>query len=162
MKTFYLITAVSLLISSKSDAQLKGFSIGPYAEMIWPVGSVEKTNNNGIGGGINADIRIGKFGITGSAGFIHFDGKTIPANEGKTKMPSISAIPVRAGIKYRFIPALYIKLEGGVARFTDDRGSALIFSPGIGLRVLGLDVQGKYEAWINEGSGWGAKISYNF
>ena len=79
-----------------------------------------------------------------------------------TKMPAINAFPIRAGIKYRFIPAVYFKLEGGVARFINNSGSAVIFSPGIGLRVLGLDLQAKYETWINEGSGWGVKLGYNF
>jgi hypothetical protein len=75
---------------------------------------------------------------------------------------AINAIPLRAGVKYRLVPALYVKLEGGVANYLNSKSSAVIISPGIGLRVLGLDVQAKYETWVNEGSGWGVKLGYNF
>ena len=147
----------------QANAQLKGFSIGPYAEEAWPMGNLKETNKNGIGAGLNADIRVGKLGLTASAGFIHFGGRTITTNEGRTGMPSISAVPLRAGIKYRFVPVLYVKLEGGVAHYTNANGSALILSPGIGLRFLGLDVQAKYEAWMNSrNSFWGLKVGYNF
>ena len=162
MKATFIIAAVFTLICFQGKTQLKGFSIGPYAEVIWPTGSLEETNENGIGAGLNADIRIGKFGLTASAGFIHFGGKTVAGNEGTAKFPAINAIPVRAGIKYRLVPALYAKLEGGVASYTNGNSSAFILSPGIGLRVLGLDVQAKYETWINVGSGWGVKVGYNF
>ena len=158
MGTIFILTAL------QSNAQLKGFSIGPYAEAAWPMGKLKETNENGIGAGLNADIRIGKLGLTAAAGFIHFGGKTITTNEGTTGAPAINAIPVRAGIKYRFVPALYFKLEGGVANYTNGNGSAFILSPGIGLRLLGLDVQAKYEAWMNDGTSafWGVKVGYNF
>src|SRR6266480_2591974 len=114
MKTS-LIAIILTIICLQSKAQLKGFSIGPYAEAAWPSGDLDKTNKNGIGAGLNADIRIGKLGLTGSVGYIHFSGKTIAANEGAVDMLAINAIPIRAGIKYRFIPLMYLKLEGGVA-----------------------------------------------
>jgi len=162
MKRYLLPLTLSVLVSFKSQAQLKGFSIGPYAEMIWPAGNTANTYSTAVGGGLNADIRIQKFGVSASAGFIHIGGKTVAVNEGTAKTAAINAIPVRVGIKYRFVPALYFKVEGGVARYVDDAGSAVIFSPGIGVRVLGLDVQAKYETWIDKGSGWGLKVAYNF
>lgn len=161
MKTISVMVAV-LVIAGSGNAQLKGFSIGPYAEVIWPVGAAEQTNTTGVGGGLNADIRVRKFGLTASAGFIHFGGRTMTNGEGNTKNPAINAIPVRAGIKYRLVPALYLKLEGGVAHFTDNKNSAIIISPGIGIRLLGLDLQAKYETWIRKGSGWGVRVAYNF
>ena len=164
MKTTSLAAMIFTLICLQGNAQLKGFSIGPYAEVAWPMSNLETTNKNGIGAGLNADIRISKLGLTASAGFIHFPGKSSGTGEGSVDMPAINAIPVRGGIKYRFVPALYAKLEGGVARYTNGNGSAIIFSPGIGLRLLGLDVQAKYEAWMNDGTNafWGVKVGYNF
>src|SRR5882757_4621100 len=94
-----LIAAIFTMICLQSKAQLKGFSIGPYAEMAWPIGKLDETNKNGIGAGLNADIRLGKIGLTGSVGYIHFAGKTIVANEGSVDMPAINAVPIRAGIK---------------------------------------------------------------
>ena len=162
MKTNSLLAVFFTFLCFESGAQLKGFSVGPYAEVAWPMGSLEQTNKNGFGAGLNADIRIRKLGLTASAGFIHFAGKTITTNEGTINTAAINAFPVRAGIKYRFVPALYVKLEGGVASYTNGKGSAFILSPGIGLRLLGLDIQAKYETWINDGSGWGVKVGYNF
>ena len=163
MKKLLVIAALGIAYLP-SNAQLKGFSLGPYLESAWPTGDFQKTNKNGIGAGFNADIRLGKLGLTGSVGYIHFGGKTIFTNEGPVDMPAIDAFPIRAGLKYRFIPVLYVKLEGGVANYTHNDGSAIILSPGIGLRFLGLDIQGKYEAWMKDQTNgfWGVKIGYNF
>jgi hypothetical protein len=146
------------------EAQLKGFSLGPYAEFGFPTGNFEESNKNGIGAGFNADVRLGKIGITGSAGFIHFGGKSVSNSSGHTNFPAINAFPIRAGLKYRVVPLLYLKVETGVVKYTNDGGSAVIFSPGLGLRLLGLDVQAKYESWIKEGnrSFWGVKAGFNF
>ena len=163
MKTT-LIAVILTIISLQSKAQLKGFSIGPYAEMGWPTGKLDETNKNGIGAGLNADIRLGKIGLTGSVGYMHFAGKTVVVNESAVDMPDINAIPVRVGIKYRLIPVLYAKLEGGVAKSTNGNNSPFIISPGIGLRLLGFDVQAKYETWMNDGNSsfWGLKVGFNF
>src|SRR5258706_6807013 len=122
MKTYFLLAALLMIVSFRGNAQLKGFSIGPYAEAIWPTGNIKQTYSNGIGGGLNADIRIRKIGITASAGFIHFGGKAVTDNEGTTKTSAINALPVRAGIKYRFAPALYVKIQWAVARHLDVEG----------------------------------------
>jgi hypothetical protein len=163
MNTVLVLVAVGITCTQAS-AQLKGFSIGPYIEAAKPLGHLDETNKNGGGLGLNADIRLGKIGITGSAGFMHFPGKTIETNEGAKQTPAINVIPIRAGLKYRLAPVLYAKLEGGMANYTNNDGSAFILSPGIGLRILGLDVQAKYETWINNGtrSFWGLKAGYNF
>lgn len=160
----YFVAAITLSLCLHGRAQLKGFSLGPYVEGAWPTGSFDKSNKNGTGAGLNADIRLGKLGLTGSVGFMHFGGKTALTPEGPIDMPAIDAVPIRAGLKYRVVPLLYVKLESGVANYTNNRGSAFILSPGIGIRLLGLDVQGKYEAWM-KGSTlgfWGLKVGYNF
>ena len=158
------MAAIVMILGFESNAQLKGFSLGPYIETARPTGHFEETHKNGAGIGLSADIRLGKWGLTGSAGYIHFSGKTITNTEGTRDVPDVNAIPIRAGIKYRLVPIIYLKLEGGVANYTKGAGSAVIVSPGIGLRVLGLDVQAKYEAWVNEGTSsfWGLKVGYNF
>jgi hypothetical protein len=86
---------------------------------------------------------------------MQFAGKTIDKGDGLIDIPSVKAVPVRVGLKYRIIPALYAKLESGVARFTGGDESGLIFSPGIGVRILGLDLQAKYDVWK-------AKKTYSF
>ena len=146
------------------QSQLKGFSLGPFAEIGSPTGDFQETNKTGYGVGLGADVRLGKIGVTGSVGYMHFGGKTISKEGSLVDMPAVKAVPVRVGLKYRIIPVLYAKLESGVAKFTGGSESAVIFSPGLGVRFAGLDVQGKYEIWRNQQtySFWGLKAGINF
>ena len=179
LKTLYtagLFMAATCMFAGKAKAQLKGFSIGPYAEIATPVGDFKDTHNSGFGGGLNADIKlIAGFGVTGSAGFMYFSGKNYTyadgqGNELTLKSESIKALPVRVGLKYKFgFPLLYVKAEGGTATFVGGdseayKGTAGIFAPGIGIRFLGLDVEAKYEIWFKEGNSafFGLKAGYNF
>jgi hypothetical protein len=159
-----LVTISMLVVWLPGRAQLKGFSVGPFAEVGWPTGSFKETNKDGYGAGFGADIRLGKIGFTGSVGYMHFGGKTINKGNENIEMPSINAIPVRVGLKYRIVPALYAKLESGVAKFTNGDQPAFIIAPGIGIRILGIDVQAKYELWKKEQaySFWGLKAGINF
>ena len=159
------ILVVAFLISALTGAaQLKGFSIGPFVESAWPTGNFQQANKNGLGAGLGADIRLYKIGVTGSVGYMHFPGKTISKGDGDVKMPAVNAIPFRAGLKYRLAPAIYAKFESGVVQFTGTNESAIIISPGIGLRILGLELQAKYEVWKNQESHsfWGLKAGFNF
>ena len=153
-----------MLACLSGQAQLKGFSLGPFAETGMPTGKFKETNKNGYGVGFGADVRLGKIGVTGSVGYMHFGGKTIFKAGENIYMPAIKAVPVRVGLKYRIVPSLYAKLESGVAKFSGADESAIIFSPGIGIRILGLDVQAKYEIWKKEHtvSFWGLKAGINF
>lgn len=160
-----ILVFILLAFSAMAQAQLKGFSIGGFVEGGWPTAGFEDTHNRGIGVGIGADIKLpANLGLTGSIGYMHFGGKVIRTNNSSSKIPAISAVPIRAGLKYRF-SLLYAKLEGGIAKITNNNNtSAYIVSPGVGIRVLGLDVQGKFEAWFKEEtwSFWGLKVGYNF
>lgn len=163
MKTLLIILSLTILTFS-SRAQLKGFSIGPYAERAWPRGNFEQLYHNGLGAGLGADIKLpGSLGITGSVGVIRFSGKEVQKSGITEKIPALTATPIRLGLKYR-LPLVYLKLEGGLANMNDDSGKGIIFSPGAGVRVLGLDVQLKYETWIRATPYrfWGLKASYNF
>lgn len=162
MKIILTILLMALIFPAQS--QLKGFSLGPFAEAAWPTGDFQESNKNGYGLGVGADIRLGKIGLTGSVGYMHFGGKTLVKEAGSVDMPSIKAVPVRVGLKYRIVPVLYAKLESGVAKFTGSDETAFIISPGIGVRLLGFDLQAKYELWKNEQNlgFWGLKAGINF
>lgn len=179
LKTLYtagLFIAATCMFGNTAKAQLKGFSIGPYVETGTPVGDFKETNNTGFGGGLNADIKlIAGFGVTGSAGFMYFPGKTyLTLNENNqtisVKGEALKALPVRVGLKYKFgFPLLYVKVEGGTATFVGGegehyKGTAAILAPGLGIRFLGLDVEAKYEAWFKNSTRgfFGLKAGYNF
>lgn len=44
-----LLLIIIVLVCHPSYAQLKGFSIGPYAEIAWPEGNLKQSNKNGLG-----------------------------------------------------------------------------------------------------------------
>lgn len=159
---FFLIMTMLLACGVASQAQLKRFSLGPYVEAGFPVGDFQDMNKTGYGVGLNADIKlIAGFGVTGSVGYMRFGGKEV----GTTKFETIQAVPVRVGLKYHLVSILYVKLEGGAANFVGNlSGSSFLLAPGVGIRVLGLDVQAKYENWFREsGLGFfGLKAGFNF
>ncbi|RPD42040.1 outer membrane beta-barrel protein [Chitinophaga barathri] len=162
-KSSLLIAFLLLVCSVATQAQLKRFSIGPYVEAGFPVGDFQDTHNTGWGAGLNADIKlVAGFGVTGSVGYMHFGGATV----NNFTFNKRAAIPVRIGLKYKLVSILYVKLESGSANFVDSdiTGAAFIVAPGVGIRVLGLDVAAKYEAWFREGTMgfFGLKAGYNF
>ena len=159
-KCITVILLLTFLLGARTGrAQLKGFSIGPYFEAAWPHGDLADAHSNGIGAGLGADVKLGgHISAMGSYGFLHFGRKT-----GVEGSSAVNALPLRLGLKYK-LPFLYFKLESGTATLTRDQGSAVILSPGVGLRLLGLDVQGSYETWLRE-EGWSfasLKIAYHF
>ncbi|ATL49860.1 hypothetical protein COR50_13150 [Chitinophaga caeni] len=158
-----VITIVELSFKQDAHAQLKRFSIGPYVEAAFPTGDFSDTHKTGIGVGLGADIKL-VAGLTavGSVGFNYFKGETLNS----VKIPDAKVIPIRLGLRYKLVSILYIKVEGGTAQFLGDYndGVGALFAPGIGIRILGLDVEGKYESWFKDGTHafWGLKASYNF
>jgi hypothetical protein len=163
LKTTLLIISLTVF-SQLTNAQLKGFSIGPYAERAWPGGNFEKLYNNGIGVGVGADVKLpGNLGLTGSLGVLRFTGKEFSKDGVNEEIPALTATPIRVGIKYK-LPLVYLKLEAGSAGMNDEKGGGMVFSPGAGIRILGLDVMVSYESWIrsNSYSFWGLRASYHF
>ncbi len=149
------------LASGYASAQLKGFSFGPYLEFGSPKGEFAKHNKNGIGIGIGGDFKIAKkWSVMGSFGYMRF-GKEGGLLDAKNSV--VSALPIRGGIRYK-LPLVYLKLESGVAKFNNDLPNALILSPGIGLRILGLDIRGSYESWLgDESRSYAAlRLAYHF
>jgi hypothetical protein len=162
MKHALFIMAV--VVSTTASAQLKGFSIGPYIEAAWPAGNFKKMNGTGSGIGLTADINLpGKWSVTGSAGYLHFR-RPDDNRHSETTNETIKALPLRAGLKYKLLPLIYLKAEAGSARLLNDEGASFILSPGVGVRLLGLDIQGNYETWVRDKSTnfWSLRLAYHF
>ncbi|MEC5143690.1 hypothetical protein [Chitinophaga sp. 212800010-3] len=173
MKKIFLAFATMLFFicvgTQSSQAQLKRFSIGPFVEAGFPTGDFSKTHNTGYGIGIGADVKL-VAGLTavGSISYFQFGGKTVATGVGTNTYdyPNAKVVPIRLGLRYQLISLLYVKVEGGTAKFTGDynNGVGALVAPGIGIRFLGLDVEGKYEAWFQNGTKgfFGLKAGYNF
>ncbi|WP_291906094.1 hypothetical protein [Chitinophaga sp. CB10] len=170
-KIFQAVAAFLLLIcatAQSSQAQLKRFSIGPFVEAGFPTGDFSETNKTGYGIGIGADIKL-VAGLTavGSVSYMYFGGKSYTDTNGNSQdWADVKAIPIRLGLRYKIFSLLYAKVEGGTVQYAgkDYNGVGGLVAPGIGIRLLGLDVEGKYEAWFKDGTRgfWGLKAGYNF
>ncbi|MDQ0107272.1 hypothetical protein SAMN05660909_01009 [Chitinophaga terrae (ex Kim and Jung 2007)] len=167
-----LLPFVSMLlllcvINQSAQAQLKRFSIGPFVEVGFPTGDFGDTHNTGYGIGLGADLKL-VAGLTavGSVSYFRFPGKTVSTPTGNYDVKSANVIPIRLGLRYNLISLLYVKVEGGTANFTGDynNGVGALVAPGIGIRLLGLDVEAKYEAWFHDKTHgfFGLKAGYNF
>ena len=143
MKTRLIALVIICLSSHEGFSQLKGFGIGPYVETAWPQGAFSQRAGKAIGGGVSADVKLlSKFSATGSIGLLRFAKMSRP----EVAYPPLTATPMRFGVKYR-LPLIYLKMESGVAKLKDKK-DPVILSPGVGIRLLGLDVQASYESWL--------------
>lgn len=165
--SFVSLLMLLCLINPSAQAQLKRFSIGPFMEVGFPTGDFSDTHNTGYGIGLGADIKlIAGLTAVGSVSYFHFPGKTIVSPAGTYDVNSANVVPIRLGLRYNLISILYVKLEGGTANFAGDynNGVGALVAPGIGIRILGLDVEAKYEAWFRDNTHgfFGLKAGYNF
>ncbi|MFT3674921.1 MAG: hypothetical protein QM781_03395 [Chitinophagaceae bacterium] len=155
-----LVLFTLLLSGMQATAQIKPFSLGPYLERAWLTENHSITHKDGLGIGLSADIRLSeRIGLTGSAGYLQFSGRSTP--EGKAD--AVKAYPVRAGLKFRPAPFIYFKMETGPANLKNESGNTWLLSPGVGVRLLGLDIQGKYEVWPGKTdlSFWGLRVAFH-
>ena len=136
-----------LLIAVSLNAQIKPFAFGVYGEALMRTEALKDRTNNGFGGGLDFQFRLPvKISVTGSAGLLHFAEKDLTST---TKVPEENMAIVRAGAKYR-INLLYIKMESGAAIPLENGKTLAILSPGLGVKFSAIDIQAKYEVWLDE------------
>lgn len=142
--TRFLLLLLVIFSCDAAQAQIKPFSIGPYGEKAWMTGNSKELYKGGWGIGVTADIKLpARLSLTGSAGYFYAAGE----ETGGTNYPSLTAFPLKAGLKIRPVPFLYLKMEAGTATVKSESSKPFIWSPGIGLRVINFDLQAKYEEW---------------
>jgi hypothetical protein len=150
----------SSFAQSKSDGGGK-FSIGVEAGL--PVGDYSNVYSFGIGGSLKYAQPIATdVAFTISAGYTSFMGKTV----GGFKYGSAGFVPVKAGIKYNFVPSFYGEAQVGAAFGTQSGGgTAFAYSPGIGYNFGGgVDLGVRYEGWSHNGTfnQIAARLAYSF
>jgi hypothetical protein len=124
MKTTFKISALALAFaalsfgakaqSTTSTTSNSGvrYSIGVDAGI--PVGNFNNVSNFNLGGSLQADIPVVKqLYVTINAGYDNFFGKTIPGTS--ASYTNIQLIPAKAGLKYFFVPNIYVQGEAGAS-----------------------------------------------
>ncbi len=153
--------------SSSEGKDLK-FSVGLEAGL--PMGDLKTSNNFGIGGSLQAEYKAAEnIGLTLSAGYLSFSGKTFTFDGTSVKGPAIGIIPILVGGKYYFTESVYGGVQLGMS-FLSATGvpssSAFTYAPGIGYNVSpNFDLQLKYQAASKNGSTLsflGLRAAYSF
>src|SRR5579872_568580 len=107
-------------------------SIGVDAGL--PTGNLTIGSNFVLGGTVRLQYGItNNFAITAASGADHFFSKINPATG--MKFNSFGIIPAKVGVKFFFVPGLYVAAEGGFAVEETDSGAGntkVVLSPGLG------------------------------
>lgn len=143
-----IISAMAIMATSYSYAQKPTISIG--LEVGVPTGTLNETQKIGIGGSANVAFPVGGgTALTLSGGYISYSGDEF----GNTKLPAKNFIPIKAGVRYQFVPGgFYLEPQLGYTS---------INSPGLGSSSSGgftyaakagymvnnkIDISARYEA----------------
>jgi hypothetical protein len=123
-------------------------------------GSFRDSHKSMVGGSIEADFPVAdQFYLTANTGYNQFFGVNNVFGTG-IKAPDINIIPVKVGLKYFPISALYLQLEAGAAFVTNkstlgfERTGTFIYAPQVGTQIpLGgknfLDAGVRWEGCTN-------------
>jgi hypothetical protein len=158
MKKFLLALVVLTGAAFSSFAQTSEdggkFSIGVEAGL--PLGDAGDAYSFAIGGSLKYDLPIAENLFANlSAGYTTLSGKTISGFD----VPSLNAIPVKAGLKYFFNEGFYGEAQLGAAFLStkvlgeSHSTTAFAYAPGIGYKFAGgFDAGVRYETWSKDGS----------
>ena len=144
--TFFLS---SLLI--RVNAQHSTIGFGP--EVSLPSGNSSNVSAVGLGGFVKAEIGISdKFALTAQGSLTSFLGKKIFG----AKTPTVTYIPVKAGLKYYTSPDFYFEGQVGASMPINGKTStSFAWSPGLGAYINKRDANHKldlglrYESWTS-------------
>ena len=137
-----------------------GFSIGLEGGI--PVGENGKPYSSIVGGSLQYEIMPDKdLGITINGGYLNYSLKSSYGGG------SGGFVPLLAGVKYYFIPVVFLHAQLGAAIGTKTgQGTNFAYTPGIGFKLTSnLDAEVKYLGISNSAgsiNNVGARIGYNF
>ena len=143
------------------------FSIGVDAGL--PLGDSKDVSSFIIGGSLKYDHPIAEnLFATLSAGYQKFLLKSDIKDAYKAlglEEPKLSAIPVKAGLKYFFDEGFFGEAQLGAAFLSDGGGTAFAYAPGVGYAFAGgFEAGVRYEAWSKNGttSQVALRLAYKF
>lgn len=159
------LACCTMVLALRLPAQLQHLRWGPYAELGQPAGRLASTQARGLGAGLQLEFRLPVgMALDGSAGYLRFAAGS-PDTASAAGPSALSAAVFRLGARLKLLTPLYLKLETGQVLYLNGAsGSATLLAPGLGLQLLGLDLEAKYEVWeAPYRSGFlGLKLAYLF
>ena len=142
------------------------FTMSAGAEAVFVEAKLGTTHRNGWGGTVKGEYVFDKHTTAIlSGGYYHLQGK----NTSQEDYASITAIPIKAGVRYYF-GNFYGAAEGGAIFFTNyNSGSGFVYTLGLGdkLKIGGqvFDIGLRQEWWAWSGSSRGVfalRVAYEF
>lgn len=136
-------------ITLKVNAQQATIGLGP--EVSFPSGNSSNISAIGLGGFVKAELDVSeKFAVTAQGSLTSFLGKRFFG----AKTPTVTYIPVKAGLKYYTSPEFYFEGQmGAVMPLNGKTATSFALSPGLGAYINKkgaahkIDVGLRYESW---------------
>ena len=152
MKKLVFCVAVLAITTLSANAQKEssssdGFKIGAGATVGLPLGTIKSYTSFVFGVDLQGEYPAAEsVGITVSAGYLNFSGKSGAGSTG--------SIPVLAGAKIKFAEKVYGHAQLGMSFSTQSGGgSAFTYAPSIGYQAAeNVDVSVRYQAATKSGS----------
>ena len=157
-----------------SDKQEFRLSVGPEAGV--PIGQLSNGYGWFLGGSVQGELPIAKnFYVIANAGYNNFFVKN-----GVIPNQDVRTIPVKAGLKYFFVPnLLYVQAEAGASFLVDksdlsaDKSTNFVYAPSVGVLLklarknyldIGFRFQGNGSFYNNGSYGnvLGLRVAYSF
>lgn len=156
------LISVGLLFAGLSATAQKNVKLSIGAELASASGNLNKVYSLGVGATGQIDYMIDNdLTLTGNAGVIELVGRKIGGTN--LKYRSTAVIPLLAGIKYYFTPAIYASGQIGTSVFSSGGGSTFTYAPGIGYKFTNrVDVLLKYTGYSSSGGTFGIRLGYSF
>ena len=153
---FLMLTFFICSFFIKVSAQQATIGFGPEVNL--PSGNSSNVSAVGLGAFIKAEIEItDKFALTAQGSLVSFLGKKFFG----AKTPTITYIPLKAGLKYYTSSDFYFEGQLGTAMPINGKtGASFAWSPGLGTYINKkganhkLDLGLRYESWT--------KTEFNF
>lgn len=142
-----------IFINLAANAQRNNVVVGPSIYL--PTGNSSNVSGFGLGAYVKAEVGLSpKFSITAQGDYTHFLGKRIRVIG--TSIQSITAVPIKGGLKYYTGEDFYLEGQLGVALpVSGTTKTTFAWSPGVGTYLKNknnsnyIDLGIRYEAWTS-------------
>lgn len=164
----FMITAISVQAQDNMSSSSKPFMIGIGVDAGLPIGKAGDVYSFIIGGSLQGEYKVASdLGLTLNAGYKSWSVKKSLTGAGVSS--TFGFVPILAGIKYYFTPAVYGSGQLGITFSTESGGgSAFTYAPGIGFQISkNFDILAKYTGMSAKGGGGtlsdvGVRLAYSF